>query len=211
LAEDVFDAPARRAAALRPDAERVDFLFDRVRRGVDLTMEPRTGMRPAPNDPAAGADARARVGGPAAGASAGRLPSMSRFKLQLDKPKDGFGPCRFVALFSCPGVHHFHAVRRKDGWSLRHLPGGATAFLCTNARPYASFSFHLHHLPTQRRSSIPAKEGGGDPGTSRSVCPMGCSCPMCRTRLRTLSTAVSQSDFSERPEARASARSARTS
>src|SRR5262245_2199022 len=46
----VFDAAARRAAALRPDAGRVDFLFDRVRRGVDVTMEPRTGMRPAPND-----------------------------------------------------------------------------------------------------------------------------------------------------------------
>ena len=35
---------------------------------------------------------------------------------------------------------------------------------------------------------------------------MGCSCPMCWTRLRTPSTAVSQSDFSEWPEARASAR-----
>src|SRR5262249_9047713 len=45
-----------------------------------------------------------------------RLPSMSRFKPQLDKPKDGFGPCRFVALFSCPGVHTFTQFgRTTDG------------------------------------------------------------------------------------------------
>src|SRR5258708_5087455 len=50
LAEAAFEAAARwRAAALRPDAGRVDFLFDRVRR-VAVTMEPRTRMRPAPND-----------------------------------------------------------------------------------------------------------------------------------------------------------------
>src|SRR5262249_49082641 len=68
-----------------------------------------------------------------------------------------------------------HAVRTKDGWSLRHHVRWYDG-LSLYARPYASFSFHLHHLPTRRRSSIPAKEGGGDPGTSRSVCPMGCSC-----------------------------------
>ena len=66
LAEAVFDAAARRAAALRADAGRVDFLFDGVRRGGDVTMEPRTGMRPAPMIPAAGADARAQMGGSAA-------------------------------------------------------------------------------------------------------------------------------------------------
>jgi len=86
-----------------------------------------------------------------------RLPSMSRFKLQLDKPKDGFGQCRFVALFSCPGVHHFHAVRTKDGWSLRHHARWCDG-LSLYARPYASFSFHLHHLPTQRRSQSPRRK-----------------------------------------------------
>src|SRR5262249_49477972 len=126
-----------------------------------------------------------------------RLPSMSRFKPQLDKPKDGFGPCRFVALFSCPGVHTFTQFGRKTDGRYGIMPGGATAFLCTRGHTLPFFS--------------PANEGGGDPGTSSSVCPMGCSCPMCRTRLRTPSTAVSQSDFSEWPEARASARSARTS
>jgi hypothetical protein len=32
---------------------------------------------------------------------------MSGFKPQLNKPTDGFGPGRFVLLFSCPGVHTF--------------------------------------------------------------------------------------------------------
>src|SRR5262249_40445598 len=69
LAEDAFDAGTRwRAVALRPDAGRVDFLFDRVRR--DVTMEPRTSMRPALMITAAGADARAQFGRPAAGGSA---------------------------------------------------------------------------------------------------------------------------------------------
>src|SRR6266436_7858030 len=41
-------APRARAAGLRPGAERV--LLNRLRRDVDVTMKPRTGMRPAPND-----------------------------------------------------------------------------------------------------------------------------------------------------------------
>src|SRR5262249_9964152 len=57
-----------RAAAWRPDAGRGDILFDRVRR--DVTMEPRTSMRPALMITAAGADARAQFGRPAAGVSA---------------------------------------------------------------------------------------------------------------------------------------------
>src|SRR5258708_37494145 len=71
LAEAAFEAAARwRAAALRPDAGRGDFLFDRGRRDVDVTMEPRTWMRPAPNDhrPAPrrkGADGREGGGGSA--------------------------------------------------------------------------------------------------------------------------------------------------
>src|SRR5215471_2030057 len=133
---------------------------------------------------------------------------MSCFKSQLDKPKDGFGPGRFVALFSCPGVHTFTQFGRKTDGRYGVMPGGATAFLCTRGHMLPFLFTFIIYL---RRSSIPAKEGGGDPGTSRSVCPMGCSCPMCRRRLRTLSTAVSQSDFGEWPEARASARSARTS
>src|SRR5262245_56303868 len=56
---------------------------------------------------------------------------MSRFKPQLDKPKDGFGPCRFVALFSCPGVHPFTRFGRKTDGRYGIMPGGATAFLCT--------------------------------------------------------------------------------
>ena len=55
---------------------------------------------------------------------------MSRFKPQLDKPKDGFGPCRFVALFSCPGVHTFTQFGRKTDGRYGIMPGGATAFLC---------------------------------------------------------------------------------
>src|SRR6516165_505283 len=137
-----------------------------------------------------------------------RLPSMSRFKPQLDKPKDRFGPCRFVALFSCPGVHTFTQFGRKTDGRYGIMSGGATAFLCTRGHmlPFL-FTFIIYrssgHLQSPRRRR--------DPGTSRSVCSMGCSCPMCRTRLRTPSTAVSQSDVSEWPEARASARSARIS
>jgi hypothetical protein len=56
---------------------------------------------------------------------------MSRFKPQLDKPKDGFGPCRFVALFSCPGVHTFTQFGRETDGRYGIMPGGATAFLCT--------------------------------------------------------------------------------
>src|SRR5262249_39585294 len=70
LAEDGFDAAAGRAGALGGDAGGVDFLSDRVGRGGDVTMEPRTGMRPAPNDPRRGrrrksADGRAGGGGSA--------------------------------------------------------------------------------------------------------------------------------------------------
>src|SRR5258708_35257266 len=51
LAEAAFEAAARwRAAALRPDAGRVDLLVDRVRRVVDVTLEPLTWMRPGTND-----------------------------------------------------------------------------------------------------------------------------------------------------------------
>src|SRR5262249_10132993 len=57
-----------RAAAWRPDAGRGGFLFDRVRR--DVTMEPRTWMRPALMITAADADARAQFGLPAADESA---------------------------------------------------------------------------------------------------------------------------------------------
>src|SRR5262249_31069905 len=60
-----------------------------------------------------------------------RLPSMSRFKRQLDKPKDGFGPCRFVALFSCPGVHALTQFVRKTDGRYGIMSGGKTAFLCT--------------------------------------------------------------------------------
>src|SRR5262249_23038589 len=134
----------------------------------------------------------------------------SRFKSQLDKPKDGFGTCRFVALFSCPGVHTFTQFVRKTDGRYGSMSGGTTAFLCTRGHmlPFP-FTFIIYRPGGDLQS--PRRKGGGDPGTSRSVCPMGCSCPMCRTRLRTPSTAVSQSDFSEWPEARASARSARTS
>src|SRR6516225_11504873 len=66
--------------------------------------------------------------------------------------------CRFVQL---PRRPHFHAFRTKDGWSLRHHTRWYDG-LSLYARPYASFSFCLHHLSTQRRSSIPANEGGGD-------------------------------------------------
>jgi hypothetical protein len=58
--------------------------------------------------------------------------------------------------------------------------------------------------------SIPRTEARY-PGTSRSVCPMAVRARCAGRDLRTPSTAVSQSDFSEWPEARASARSARTS
>src|SRR5262249_53280163 len=54
LAEAVFGAAGWRAAALGPDAGRAVFLFDRVRRDGDVTMEPQTWMRPAPNDPRRG-------------------------------------------------------------------------------------------------------------------------------------------------------------
>jgi len=41
-AGDLFDAAGPRCAArLRPGAGRADFLFSRVRRDADLTMEPR--------------------------------------------------------------------------------------------------------------------------------------------------------------------------
>src|SRR5262249_38488692 len=69
-----------------------------------------------------------------------RLASMSRFKPQLDKPKDGFGPCRFVALFSCPGVHALTQFVRKTDGRYGIMPGGATAFLCTRGHrlPFVS-------------------------------------------------------------------------
>src|SRR6516165_3220026 len=137
-------------------------------------------------------------------------PFDESFQAPARQAEGWLGPCRFVALFSCPGVHTFTQFGRKTDGRYGIMPGGATAFLCTRGH-MLPFLFHLYHLPTQRRSSIPAKEGDGDPRHSRSVCPMGCSCPMCRTRLPTPSTAVSQSDLSEWPEARASARSARTS
>src|SRR6516165_2524480 len=79
-----------------------------------------------------------------------RLPSISRFKPQLDKPNDGFWPCRFVALFSCPGVHTFTHFGRKTDGRYGIMPGGATAFLCTRGHM-------LYHLPIQRPSSIPAE------------------------------------------------------
>src|SRR6266700_6303151 len=104
---------------------------------------------------------------------------MSRFKTPARQAEGWLRAvpvCRFVLL---PRRPHFHAVRTKDGWSLRHHARWCDG-LSFYARPYASFSFHLHHLPTQRRSSIPANEGGGDP---RSVCPMGCSCRTFREEL----------------------------
>jgi len=109
---------------------------------------------------------------------------MSPFKPQLDKPKDGFGPCRFVALFSCPGVHTFTQFGRKTDGRYGIMPGGATAFLCTHG--HASFSFHLHHLPTQRRSSIPANEGGGDPRRFQERVPYGLFVPDVRDCVHTL-------------------------
>src|SRR6516165_3534534 len=95
-----------------------------------------------------------------------RLPSMNRFKPQLDKPKDGFGPCRFVALFSCPGVHTFTQFGRKTDGRYGIMPGGATAFLCTRSHmlPFL-FTFIIYRpsgdLPSQRRKAamIPALPG----------------------------------------------------
>ena len=117
----------------------------------------------------------AAISGCFRGSVRSRLPSMSRFKLQLDKPKDGFGQCRFVALFSCPGVHHFHAVRTKDGWSLRHHARWCDG-LSLYARPYASFSFHLHHLPTQRRSQSPRRKAAVIPALPGAYALWACSC-----------------------------------
>jgi hypothetical protein len=92
------------------------------------------------------------------------------------------GPCRFVALFSCPGVHTFTQFGRKTDGRYGIMPGGATAFLCTRAICFLFFSPSSSTDPAAIFN--PREEGGGDPGTSRSVCPMGCSCPMCRARLR---------------------------
>src|SRR6516162_9477053 len=125
---------------------------------------------------------------------------MSRFKPQLDKPKDGFGPCRFVALFTCPGVHTFTQFGRKTDGRYGIVPGGATAFLCTRGHMLPFLFTFIIYRPSGDLQS-PRRKAAVITGTSRRVCPIGCSCPICRTRLRTPSTAVSQSDFSEWPEA----------
>jgi len=95
---------------------------------------------------------------------------------------------RMVATASCPAVRRPFFVR--------------TAML-----PFL-FTFIIYRPSGDLQS--PRTKAAVIPGVSRSVCPMGCSCPMCATAY-TPSTAVSQFDFSEWPEARASARSARTS
>ena len=89
---------------------------------------------------------------------------MSRFKPQLDKPKDGFGPCRFVALFSCPGVHTFTQFGRKTDGCYGIMPRGATAFLCTRGHmlPFL-FTFFIYRpssdLQSEGRRLIPALPG----------------------------------------------------
>src|SRR5215813_4791567 len=91
---------------------------------------------------------------------------MSRFKPQLDKPKDGFGPCRFVALFSCPGVHTFTQFGRKTDGRYGIMPGGATAFLCTRGHmlPFLfTFIIYRHsgdlQSPRMKAAVIPALPG----------------------------------------------------
>src|SRR6516165_833282 len=72
--------------------------------------------------------------------------------------------CRFVQL---PRRPHFHAVRTKDGWSLRHHARWCDGF-SLYPRPYASFSIFSPSSSTDPAAVlIPANEGGGDPGTSR--------------------------------------------
>src|SRR5262249_1494147 len=73
------------------------------------------------------------------GASIGRHKLLLRGG-QFDKPKDGFGPCRFVALFSCPGVQTFTQFGRKTDGRYGIIPGGATAFLCTRGHMLPFFS-----------------------------------------------------------------------
>src|SRR5262249_32466245 len=78
---------------------------------------------------------------------------MSGFKPQLNKPKDGFGPGQFVALFSCPGVHTFTHFRRKTDCRYGVMPSGATAFLCTRGHmlPFL-FTFIIYRPSGDLRS-----------------------------------------------------------
>jgi len=84
---------------------------------------------------------------------------------------------------SCPRRPHFHAVRTKDGWSLRHHVRWCDG-LSLYARPYASF-----YSPSSSTDPAaifnPRRRAAVIPALPRSICPMGCSCPMCLTRLRT--------------------------
>src|SRR5258708_21726505 len=79
---------------------------------------------------------------------------MSRFKPQLDKPKDGFGPCRFVALFSCPGVHIFTQFGRKTDGRYGIMPGGATAFLCTRGHMLPFLFTFIIYRPDRKSTRL---------------------------------------------------------
>ena len=94
---------------------------------------------------------------------------MSRFKPQLDKPKDGFGPCRFVALFSCPGVHTFTQFGRKtDGRYGIIFVSAAICFLffspsCKDGNPWdVSFTtmFHMSNDSGHFRTAAQLAEAG---------------------------------------------------
>src|SRR5215831_13023192 len=103
------------------------------------------------------------------GSVRGRLPSTSRFKPQLNKPKDGFGPCRFAALFSCPGVHTFTQFGRKTDGCYGIMPRGATAFLCTRGHMLPFLFTFIIYRPSGDLQS-PRRKVTVIPGTSRSVC-----------------------------------------
>ena len=140
-----------------------------------------------------GADALRRV-----------VSSPSSTSRRLASGRAGLSVC-----LAAQASHTFTQFGRKTDGRYGIMPGGATAFLCTRGHmlPFL-FTFIIYrsssHLQSPRRKAavIPALPG---------VCPIGCSCPICRTRLLTPSTAVSQSDFSEWPEAGLRTRSARTS
>src|SRR5215471_10873603 len=107
---------------------------------------------------------------------------MSGFKPQLNKPKDGFGPGQFVALFSCPGVHTFTHFGRKTDCRYGVMPSGATAFLCTRGHmlPFL-FTFIIYRpssdlrSPRRKAAVIPALPGACALWAVRARC-AGCDC-----------------------------------
>ena len=141
-----------------------------------------------------GADALRRV-----------VSSLSSTSRRMASGRAGLSVC-----LAAQASHTFTQFGRKTDGRYGIMPGGATAFLCTRGHMLPFLFTFIIYRPSGDLQS-PRRKAAVITGTSRRVCPIGCSCPICRTRLRTPSTTVSQSDFSEWPEAGLRTRSARTS